>query len=175
MRDYLIVGSSRQASLDVRYQQLLEAYASALRRLCAAYLTDQADRQDLFQEIALALWKALPRYRGEASERTWLYRVAHNVALSYAGRRRREDRLERPLEEMATEPGVTEGQRHRELLEAVQQLPSFDKQLALLYLEGLTGREMEDVTGISANNVAVRLSRVRQRLAASLRPKEVRR
>jgi RNA polymerase sigma-70 factor (ECF subfamily) len=61
------------------------------------------------------------------------------------------------------------------LLEVVRQLPAFDKQLALLYLEGLTGREMEEVTGISANNVAVRLSRVRQRLAASLRPKEVRR
>ena len=65
---------------ESRFETLLDTYAPALRRLCAAYQTDAADQHDLFQEIALALWEALPRFRGDASERTWLYRIALHEA-----------------------------------------------------------------------------------------------
>ncbi|MSV36373.1 MAG: hypothetical protein EXQ47_12375 [Bryobacterales bacterium] len=44
---------------------------------------DGAEGDDLLQEITLALWAALPRFRGESSERTWVYRVAHNTGISY--------------------------------------------------------------------------------------------
>jgi RNA polymerase sigma-70 factor (ECF subfamily) len=69
-----------------QYLALLEKHAPALRRLCHSYCEGHAESQDLFPEIALALWTALPRFRGESSERTWLYRVAHNVARTFAAR-----------------------------------------------------------------------------------------
>jgi RNA polymerase sigma factor (sigma-70 family) len=53
-----------------------------LQRLAGAYVDAREDREDLVQEIAAALWRALPNYRAESSERTWLYRIAHNVAIT---------------------------------------------------------------------------------------------
>ena len=67
------------------FEALLGNYGAALKRLCRAYLQDPGDQQDLLQEILMAIWSALPRFRAEASERTWMYRIAHNVALTYSG------------------------------------------------------------------------------------------
>jgi RNA polymerase sigma factor (sigma-70 family) len=67
-----------------RFVQLMVEFAQPMRRLCAAYANRAVDRDDLFQEIFLAVWRALPAFRGDASARTWLYRIAHNVALTWA-------------------------------------------------------------------------------------------
>jgi len=67
-----------------------------LRRLVHAYTRESGVQDDLFQEIALALWTALPQFRGDASERTWLYRVAHNTAIRFMTRQTRRSRVEQP-------------------------------------------------------------------------------
>src|SRR3954452_15733758 len=72
-----------------RYEDLLQRYVQPLRRLAWSYARDHAECDDLLQEIALALWTALPRFRGESSERTWLYRIAHNTSISYVISRNR--------------------------------------------------------------------------------------
>jgi RNA polymerase sigma factor (sigma-70 family) len=71
------------------YEDLLRRYVPALRRLAWSYERDAAAREELFQEIALALWTALPRFRGDSSERTWVYRVAHNTAITFVSQHRR--------------------------------------------------------------------------------------
>ena len=71
-----------------RYLNLIETHTPALRRLCHSYFESRTASEDLFQEIALAIWTALPRFRGECSDRTWLYRIAHNVALTIAAKSR---------------------------------------------------------------------------------------
>jgi RNA polymerase sigma factor (sigma-70 family) len=72
-----------------RFCELFETYQPALRRLVAAYVANPADREDLLQEIAVGIWKSLPGFRGEASERTWIYRIAHNIAIRSSSRLRR--------------------------------------------------------------------------------------
>lgn len=155
------------------FLRLLGVYGPALRRLCAGYLHSGGDREDLFQEIAAALWSALPGFRGAASERTWLYRVAHNVAYSYARKRRRQYRSELQVGALPDRLQPPEDPRRRVLLEAVQQLGPVDRQVVLLYLEGLSTREIEQVTGLSANSIGVRLTRLRRRLASLIAGKEV--
>jgi RNA polymerase sigma-70 factor (ECF subfamily) len=132
-------------------------------------MQNPSDRQDLFQEIAMALWTALPRFRAAASERTWLYRIAHNVALTYSSKRRRQHRSEQPLEVTMRDPGPMLDSRRFTLLQAVQKLEAVDRQLVFLYLEGLSAREMEDITGMTADNIGVRLSRLRRKLACALK------
>lgn len=135
-----------------------------MRRLCAVYAADQADREDLFQDICLAVWRALPAFRGDASERTWLYRIAHNVALTWQTRSRRRHSRETPLDgDVAT--GESSGLRQLALRQALARLSAGDRTITLLWLEGLTATEIEGVTGVKAATVAVRLSRIRKGLA----------
>jgi RNA polymerase sigma-70 factor (ECF subfamily) len=153
---------------EAKFEQLLDTYAPALRRLCSAYRRDRDAQEDLFQEIAIALWTALPRFRGDASERTWLYRIAHNVALTDSARWQRKRSREVPFEEGPPLLSQEDGRRE-ELLDAVRRLEPIERELALLYLEGLTTREIGDVLGISEGNAAVRLTRLRQRLTKMFR------
>jgi RNA polymerase sigma factor (sigma-70 family) len=165
--DYLSVNpKSEQEAL---FQQLLDTHAAALRRLCSAYRRERADQQDLFQDIAVALWTALPRFRKDASERTWLYRIAHNVALTDSARWHRKRGREVPFD---IDPPVVlaEDDRRGDLLFAVRRLEPVERELALLYLEGLTAREIGEVLGIAEGNAAVRLTRLRQRLTQILNP-----
>jgi RNA polymerase sigma factor (sigma-70 family) len=147
-----------------QFERLMNAHAPALRRFCWMHRTDPGDWQDLFQEIAMALWTALPRFRRDASERTWIYRIAQNVAFSDAARQRRRRNREVPLES-APALACAGHERHRELFDAVRRLDPIERELALLYLEGLSAREIGEVLGITEGNAAVRLTRLRQQLA----------
>ncbi len=158
------------------YEDLLARYLPALRRLAWSYTRHgQAEAEDLMQEIAMALWTALPRFRGESNERTWLYRVAHNTAISFVTMRVRRANheappahTESPSDSASPEGEAIESQRRARLQTAVAALKMPDRQIVLLYLEGLSAREIEDVTGLSAGNVATRLTRTRQKLKEAI-------
>ena len=153
------------------YEDLLQRYYAALRRLAWSYARDAFE--DLFQEIALSLWTALPQFRGDCSERTWVYRVAHNTAISFMTSFKRHDSREQmngdlpePAARANPEGEAIDRERRDRLWAAVQQLPIADRQLMILYLEGLAAGEIEAITGISAGAVATRLTRLRKKLAA---------
>jgi len=164
------------------FLRIIEEYQPALRRLVNSYEAMPARREDLFQEIALGLWQALPRFRGDSSERTWLYRIAHNIAISTLESRRRRDYRELPMPDSVERMGrwndpdrklLIEEQRQA-MLAAIQELAPVDRQLIVLHLEGLSYQEIEDVSGLSESAIASRLTRVRDRLTGVIRNKEVR-
>jgi RNA polymerase sigma-70 factor (ECF subfamily) len=166
------------ASADFRaaYEELLRRYAAPMRRLSWSYERDPIAREDLFQEIAMALWTALPRFRGESSERTWVYRVAHNTAVTFAAKRQRtrererhDDTVPEPWHGPTQEGDAINEQRRRYLWKAIHDLPLTDRQILMLHLEGLSAEDIEAVTAVSSGAVATRLTRLRQRLIARLR------
>ncbi len=124
----------------------------------------------------MALWKALPNFRGDCSERTYVYRVAHNTALRFVVSHRELTVREQGSIEAVIEPVSTDNperdairnQRRQRLWQAVQNLPMVDRQIAVLHLEGLSTAEIMDVTGFSEAMIAMRLSRLRRRLATEL-------
>ena len=158
---------------EVRFTALLSRHAPSLRRLCASYAHDAAEQEDLMQEIAFALWRALRSFRGECSERTFVYRVAHNRALSF---RFRAKLPSVPLDEVPSvaDPGAPPDEaaeralEHERLRQAVRALPHSLRDVVILRLEGLSDREMSAVLGISEGNAAVRLSRARKALRQAL-------
>ena len=154
---------SRDSDDKARFSELMEAFAGPIRRLCAAYALGAADREDLFQDIFLAVWRALPGFRGDSSVRTWLYRIAHNVALTWQTRDRRRQSRETPLENDIAVAGDM-GLRRLALNHAIAGMNPADRTLTLLWLEGLSAAEIEDVTGVKSATVAVRLSRIRKQL-----------
>jgi RNA polymerase sigma factor (sigma-70 family) len=147
------------------FGELMAAYSGPIRRLCGAYAPNAADGEDLFQDVWVAVWRALPAFRGDSSARTWLYRIAHNVALSWQVRDRRRQRRETRLDEdVDIEVSDERDLRRLALTRAVASLSPADRTLTLLWLEGLSAVEIEDVTGVKSATVAVRLSRIRKHL-----------
>jgi RNA polymerase sigma-70 factor (ECF subfamily) len=161
-------------SRDDRCVRLLQEHDRSLRRLAASYERDPARQEDLVQDIWFAVWRALPRFRDECSERTFVFRIAHNRAVSHVDhwQRRRTDLLDddAPIEAPDSDPehSLSQQQRHERLRAAVQALPLSMRQVVVLTLEGLSHAEIAEVLGITDNNVAVRLTRARAELARRL-------
>jgi RNA polymerase sigma factor (sigma-70 family) len=154
---------------EQRFLNLLNANLGALGRLAASYAGSTGERDDLLQEIALALWQALPRFRGESSERTFLFRIAHNHCINHIVRRRPVDSLEQlELDPVDTtrpvEAVVGDAQESAQLLAAVQRLPLIQREVVVLALEDMDYAEIAAVLGISETNVGVRLNRARAAL-----------
>ena len=77
-----------QRALEEQFDRILAEYGPSISRLAFSYESIAGVREELVQEIAMAIWKALPHFRGECSERTFVFRIAHNRGLSHASRRR---------------------------------------------------------------------------------------
>ena len=165
-----------RSALEQRFEHILGEHGAAISRLAYSYEAVAGIREELVQEIALAIWQALPHFRGECSERTFVFRIAHNRGLTHVGRRRPPpqslDDLEEADEPVDPRPHPDEqlaqmNQRER-LASAVQSLPVAYKQMIVLMLEGLSHAEIGEVLGITENNVAVRLTRARKALKEAM-------
>jgi RNA polymerase sigma-70 factor (ECF subfamily) len=167
-------------SREDRCVRLLAEFDRPLRRLAASYERDPSRQQDLVQDIWLAVWRALPRFRGDSSERTFVFRIAHNRAVSHIdySQRRRAESLDEDAPivapELDPERALSAAQRQDRLRRAVQELPVGLRQVVILALEGIHHSEIADIVGISENNVAVRLTRARSALSRLLGATEVR-
>ena len=168
-RDDGPAGSPRVESPSERLNRLLREHGPALSRLAAGYEWDPVERQDLLQDIALALWRALPAFRGESSERTFVFRIAHNRGLTHRWQRRRhtidlEEAGHIPDHRSGPEASLVAQDRQERLAAAIRQLPDGQRAAVLLLLEGVSQRDIGDVLGIDENAVAARLSRARRKV-----------
>ncbi len=147
---------------------VVNEHQALLRRVCRLYCADPTDREDLFQEIVLQLWRAWPRFEPRAKRSTWLYRIALNVAISdFRGRTRRPppDRLGDHVPELPDDPAAAEAQADIEqLYRAIERLSEVEKAFILLYLEERSYEEIADILGITVNNARVRLHRIQDKL-----------
>ena len=150
--------------------EVIRAHGDALERVARGYVENAPDRDDLMQEILMALWRALPRFRGESSLRTFVLRVAHNRAITFATRRRRFEPLpdERPDPAPLAEERLIEEQQRDRLFSAIRRLPEAQRQAVMLHLEGLSQREIAELQETSESNAGVRLTRARKALRALL-------
>jgi RNA polymerase sigma factor (sigma-70 family) len=151
------------------FEAILLEYDGPLRRLANAYEKDAFLQKDLIQEIRLAIWRALPSFRGQSSERTFIYRIAHNRALTHVAKRHPEQLdMEMALElpDISPDPESLAVQRWQraELHTRIASLPLTLRQVVTLALEGLSNLDISQVLGISEGNVAVRLTRAKKQL-----------
>jgi len=158
-----------EPAIEEQLNRLLTANGPALLRLAASYTKTIGDRDDLFQDIAIALWKALPKFRGECSERTFLFRVAHNRAIDYLRRHREvtasiDPDLPLPDSRPNPEAGLAQEQQGERLRRAIHRLPLPYRQVITLTLEEISYAEIAAILGVTETNVGVRLNRARQLL-----------
>jgi RNA polymerase sigma-70 factor (ECF subfamily) len=144
---------------------LLESHGNALSRIARLYAKSDDAEEDLYQEILMQTWKALPSFRGDAAAGTWLYRIALNTALTWRRREARRTVHEATGGEEVSAPSISpsplrsDGEILREFLSS---LDGPSRSVLVLYMEGLTHEEIASVTGLSSGAVGVRLHRMKQ-------------
>ena len=169
---------------DQAYSHAAVSHAAAIERLARGYEADPELCRDLVQEIHVELWRSFAYFNGDCSERSWVYRIAHNVAVSHLIKRKRLNAESlTTLDEIAElagqsndDPEASAGDRQivTQLLTTIHRLKPADRQVMLLYLEDLSAAEIGEVTGLSAGAVAVRVHRLKAILADPYEEKEER-
>jgi len=140
---------TEKSGQDIFYEQATAAYGAAIDRLAQSYEADSEKRQDLLQEIHLALWRSFEGFDSRCSLRTWVYRVAHNVAISHViSWRRMNSRTLLSLDALEGIPAKDDVEAVadrrdvvQQLLTLVQRLRPLDRQIILLYLEGAESKD----------------------------------
>lgn len=162
----------RAPEKEAHFAATIERSRDALYRVCCAYVRDEADRQDIYQEVLIHIWKSLDAFRGQSNLSTWVYRVAINTCLGWLRHeKRRSLMLERAREHqqvVATGlgqdvPTIAED-NVRHLYAHLARLAPVDRLLVSLYLEDMDSAEMAAVLGISEGNVRVKLHRIKNQL-----------
>ena len=153
---------------DRRYTEAAAEFGPALERLARGYEADADRRRDLIQDIHVALWRSLSGFDGRCSLRTWVYRVAHNTATSHIlkSRRSRQSAWVTLDDDLKSDAPDIEETLHTQqalarLTQLIQRLQPQDRQIILLYLEGVDAAGISDITGLKAGHVATKIHRVK--------------
>lgn len=147
------------------FLELFQKNRSSLQRLCYGFLGSPQDVEDLFQEIMTNVWNSLPSFRGEASINTWVYRIAVNTALVFRRKIKRAEELsDLPDSSLGAHQNLEKEERLAALRRAIAGLADQDRLIVTLLLEGLSYKEISEITGLTVNYVGVKISRIKQTL-----------
>jgi RNA polymerase sigma factor (sigma-70 family) len=136
-------------------------------KVCRMYAFCEADRQDLFQEVIIQLWRAFPKFKGQSKFSTWLYRVAINTAITSL---RKQTHFIKTCEPAILPQHLDENTSYEEeeqlklLYQAIEQLNQVEKAITMLYMEDKTYEEMEDILGISQGNLRTKMNRIKDKI-----------
>lgn len=161
---------------DARYLEASTEYGASLERLAITMEANPARRHDLLQDMHVALWRSFARFDGRCSLRTWVYRVAHNVAASHVAREKRHHSRQVSDDALADMPGGEDLQSSQERSDALAKLHAWirglkpeERQIMTLYLEDLDTQTIAEITGLTPGAVSTRISRLKDRLQHAFR------
>ncbi len=148
-------------------------YRDKILRLCFAYLDDHSYAEDIFQEVLLAIWIGLKKFRHESGYGTWVYRITVNTIFLFnkkEGKKKTDpigdNMMDASVQEM--EQKIQKESKLQRLYEAIASLAEFDRILISLYLEQLKYEEIGSILGISANHVGVKINRIKEKMQKHL-------
>jgi len=151
--------------MERTFERQIKEHEAMLHKLCRIYATPD-ERQDLFQDIVIQLWKAYPRFRGQSQFSTWLYRIAINTALTGLRKKKLPVTIiaSTELPEQAYDSNMDEEENVRQMYSAIGRLNDVEKAIVMLYLEDRPYREMEEILGINEGALRVKMVRIKDKL-----------
>ena len=166
--------------LEHTFLSALDEHRHKLLRICSVYAKDEDDTKDLFQEVLINIWKSMPLFKGNANIGTWMYRITLNVCLRLKTKeiKKRKNFLRmnsRAINIHKTE--LTDDDRdgqHKKLAQlrnCIKKLNEADRAVITLYLEELPYKEISSITGLTENNIAVKIKRIKSKLLNCLNQK----
>ena len=160
--------------LENKFIAEFEKNQNIIHKVCRIYTTNRTDHNDLFQEITIQLWKAYPKFRGDAKFSTWMYRIGLNTAITLfrkSKKRVKTQDFDTVLFKIAsTDYDNTEEEQLKLMYQAIHQLSDIDKALVFMYLEDKNYEEISETLGLSQVNARVKMNRIKTRLKKILNP-----
>ncbi len=160
---------------ETEFEKLIYDNQELIIKVCNIYCRNQPDKDDLFQDITINLWKGLSSFRGDSKLSTWIYRVSLNTAISKFRKKRKIKFID--LEDVTELGGTADHEqepdkeyRIKALYFGIDKLSPVEKAIILLYLEDKSYDEIADIIGISTKNVSVRLVRLKRKLETIIKP-----
>ncbi len=161
---------------EQKFNKIVTENSERIKRVCGYYASNVHDREDIYQEILINIWRSLDTFRGEADINTWIYRIAVNTSLTYRGKLYKNMQLcvdadTNNLSEIIddNEEAIQQDEQLEALQNELNQLSVIDKALISLLLEGLSSKEIANVIGITEPNVKVKIHRVKKQLRENLK------
>jgi RNA polymerase sigma-70 factor, ECF subfamily len=158
----------QKRELERQFEQQIKEHELLIYKVCRIYAFTEVNRQDLFQEIVIQLWKAYPKFKGDAKFSTWLYRVALNTAIS--GLRKEKNFIQSyepenlPVQISDASSSAQIEEQMQQLYLAIEKLNEIEKAIVMLYLEDKSYEEMEEILGISQGTLRVKMNRIKDKL-----------
>ncbi len=151
--------------MEKAFLEIIEEHQGIIYKVCKMYRNSREDQEDLFQEIVLQLWKAFPKFREESKVSTWMYRIALNTAIAIFRKNKIELELKEALPENFHQDFSDESSENEErMFEAFRKLNKAERAIVALFLEDYSYKEIANLTGITENNVGVKIIRIKEKL-----------
>jgi len=148
------------------FTALYKEYAAGIYKLCLGYTGDASMAQDLLQETFIRVWNNMQQFRGEAKWSTWIYRIAVNTCLSWLRSQPPPTlQADQPALERMAEAPSTNAEQVTLLYTCISKLAAADRLIITLVLEEKTYPEIADITGITENNLRVKIHRIKKQLS----------
>ena len=149
------------------YRTSILPFAGIIIKLCRAYTNSQEDFEDYYQEVCLQIWRSKENFREESEWSTWVYRISLNVCLTLLKKKKNNGRHfvsdSLPTEETEDNYAFSD-ESLNQLYAAIRKLSEIDRAIIMLYLEEKSQKEIADIIGTNANNIGVRVKRIKIRL-----------
>ena len=156
--------------MNIEQEFLRQLYdnQNIVHKICRIYTNNQYAHEDLFQEIVIQLWKAYPKFRGDAKFTTWAYRIALNTAITLFKKNNKQPKIDKNKElfnlNIQAEYNNDEIEKIQTMYNAIYQLNDIEKALIMLFLEDKSYKEIAEIMGISEGNARIKMMRTKDKL-----------
>lgn len=145
----------------------LGRYRSLVFKIVRSYAFTAMDREDLFQEITVQIWKSIPAFRSECAITTWLYRISLNTAIRFSQKHRKRSENTTDIESVQhilQDNPIPPDERLSWMYDEIAKLDEIDRSITLLMLDGFSYKEMATIIGITESNIGVKINRIKKYL-----------
>jgi RNA polymerase sigma-70 factor (ECF subfamily) len=157
--------------MEQEFKALVANNHLLIYKVCRMYCANEADMQDLYQDILIQLWKAFRSFKGESKISTWIYRIAINTSITQFRKTKR-----RPIHENISElmvETISNPESRQEDIEqlnrAIALLADIEKAIILLYLDEYSYKEIAEIIGTTESNIGFKINKIKNKLKETLK------
>jgi RNA polymerase sigma-70 factor (ECF subfamily) len=151
---------------EKEFLDLIDEHQNIIHKICLLYCRSISDKDDLYQEILLQLWRSYPSFGRKSAFSTWMYRVALNTAISMTKKFWFFNYTENlPDISVENESLLDLSEEVKLLYKAISRLAKVEKAIIFLWLEEKSYEEIAGTIGITVKNVSVKLVRIKMKLS----------